>query len=203
MKQAHSAKIALTRAIENEVERMDMAGLLSLAHSLNVPIPAAAKAVRGAGRRAASGPPAQSDRILRGSGIGRVVSVAEGGRKLDLITVDNESADWIAGEFVGAVDLVERLKISRGTLDNWRKAKKIIALRKGLRNFVYPLRQFEARRPVPGIDAILPFFSTSEEAWEWLTIPNRMTGDRMPIECLRAGDIGVVTGAAEGAFDYA
>lgn len=29
MKQAHSAKIALTRAIENEVERMDMAGLLS------------------------------------------------------------------------------------------------------------------------------------------------------------------------------
>lgn len=203
MTQAHSAKVALTRAIENKVERMDMAGLLRLAQSLNVPIPTAAKAARAADRRAAARPVPDDENILRGSGIGAVISAAEGGRRLDAITVDDEAADWIESDFSGAVELVKKLKISRGTLDNWRKARKVIALHKGLRNFVYPLRQFEERRPIPGIDVVARLFSTSEEAWEWLVLPNSMTGGKAPIESLRAGDIGAVAEAAEGAFDYA
>ncbi|WP_194954884.1 antitoxin Xre/MbcA/ParS-like domain-containing protein [Sphingopyxis solisilvae] len=203
MKQAHSAKLALTRAIENKVERMDMAGLLRLAQTLNVAIPTAAKAARGSDRRAQARPAQADANTLRGSGIGAVISAAEGGKRLDAITVDDEAADWIDSEVAGALDLVKRLKISRGTLDNWRNAKKVIALPKGIRNFVYPLRQFEERRPVPGIDVVARCFSTPEEAWEWLVLPNRMTGGKAPIESLRAGDIGTVAGAAEGALDYA
>ncbi|WP_338692197.1 MULTISPECIES: hypothetical protein [Bradyrhizobium] len=93
---------------------------------------------------------------------------------------------------LGAGELVNRLNISRGTLDNWRKANKIIALRKGLRNFLYPLRQFERRRPVEGLDVIAPFFTSPEETWEWLVSPNRMTSGKPPIDKLRDGDLPLV-----------
>ncbi|MBO9707443.1 MAG: hypothetical protein J7521_04435 [Caulobacter sp.] len=202
-KQAHPGRVALTRAIESKVERMDMAGLIELASTLKVPVPAAAKALSGRERKPFVRTPARESKILQGSGVGPVVSAAEGGRLLDAITVDDESADWIESELVGAGELVEQLSISRGTLDNWRKAKKIIALRKGLRNFVYPLRQFERRRPVDGLDVVAAFFTSDEEAWEWLVAPNRMTGGKPPVEALRDGDVPAVTSAAASAFDYA
>jgi len=204
MKQAHPARAALTRAIESKVERMDMAGLLALATALKVPVPAAAvKATGGRERKPVARPSNGEGGVLSGSGIGPVVSAAEGAKRLDAITIDDDAADWAESDLVGAGDLVDRLNISRGTLDNWRKAGKIIALRKGLRNFVYPLRQFERRRPVEGLDLIAPYFASAEEAWEWLVAPNRMTGGRMPIEALRDGDVSAVTDAAAGAFDYA
>jgi hypothetical protein len=203
VKQAHPARAALTRAIENKVEQMDMAGLLDLAMALKVPVPAAAKAIRGRERKPVARSSARESKVLQGSGIGPVVSAAEGSKLLDAITVDDESADWMESDFVGAGELAERLNISRGTLDNWRKAGKIIALRKGLRNFVYPLRQFERRRPVEGLDLVAAIFASPEEAWEWLVAPNRMTDGKPPIEVLRDGNVPAVTSAAEGAFDYA
>lgn len=198
-KRANPIRIALTRAIGSRVERMDMAGLLDLAAALQVPVPAAAKAEL----KPRSRPSARKARVLQGSGIGPIVSAAEGNRRLDAITIDDDTADWIDSDVVGAGELVERLEISRGTLDNWRKANKIVALRKGLRNFVYPLRQFERRRPVPGLDRVASFFASPEETWEWLVAPNRMTGGKPPVEKLRDGDVTMVTHAAEGAFDYA
>ena len=203
LKHAHSARTALTKAIESKVERMDMAGLLELAIALNVPVPASAKAIRGHEPKPVTRPPVLTDRVLQGSGIGPVVSAAEGGRLLDAITVDNEASDWVESDLIGAGDLVNRLNISRGTLDNWRKANKIIALRKGLRNFLYPLRQFERRRPVEGLDVIASLFTSPEETWEWLVAPNRLTDDKPPIDKLRDGDVALVKSAAEGAFDYA
>ena len=202
-KQVHPGRIALTRAIESKVERMDMAGLIELASTLKVPVPAAAKALRGRERKPLVRAPAHESKILQGSGVGPVVSAAEGSKLLDAITVDDGSADWIESDLVGAGELAERLSISRGTLDNWRKAKKIIAFRKGLRNFVYPLRQFERRRPVEGLDLVAPFFTSDEEAWEWLVAPNRMTEGKPPVEALRDGKVPAVTSAAASAFDYA
>jgi hypothetical protein len=202
-KQAHQAKVALTRAIESRVERMDMAGLIELAATLKVPVPATAKALRRREQKPLTHSSGREETVLQGSGIGPVVSASEGSRLLDAITVDDESTDWAESDLVGAGELVQRLQISRGTLDNWRKANKIIALRKGLRNFLYPLRQFERRRPVEGLDLVAPFFASPEEAWEWLVAPNRMTDGKPPIEKLRDGDVPVVTSAAEGAFDYA
>jgi hypothetical protein len=202
-RQMNPAKVALTKAIEDKVERMDLASLFELATTLNVRVPAAAKSLLPRTRKPASGAPARGERILQGGGIGPVVSASEGARLLDAITVDDGSADWIESDLVGAGELVERLSISRGTIDNWRRSNKIVALRKGLRNYLYPLRQFERRRPVAGLDEVATFFSSPEEAWEWLVAPNRMTGGQPPIEKLRERHVAMVTSAAAGAFDYA
>ncbi|MBT2335024.1 hypothetical protein J7E49_14040 [Variovorax paradoxus] len=203
LKQAHPAKAALAKAIESKVERMDMAGLLRLAVTLNIPVPASAKAVRGREQKPVMRPSRPTDKVLQGHGIGPVVSAAEGGRLLDAITVDDEARDWVESDLVGAGELANQLNISRGTLDNWRKANKIIALRKGLRNFLYPLRQFDRRKPVEGLDLIAPLFTSPEETWEWLVAPNRMTGGKPPIDKLREGNVSLVRSAAEGALDYA
>jgi len=208
MKQEQPAKAALTKAIESKIGRMDMAGLLALAVTLKVPVPPSAKATHAKAKRVrerkpVTPPATPKDKVLRGSGIGPIVSAAEGGRLLDAITVDDEASDWVESDLVGAGELVNRLDIARGTLDNWRKANKIIALRKGRRNFLYPLRQFERRRPVQGLDVIVPLFTSPEETWEWLVAPNQMTDGKPPIDTLRDGDVALVKSAAEGAFDYA
>lgn len=202
-RQANPAKIALTKAIEDKVERMDLASLFELATSLDVRVPAAAKALLPRAAKPAVDKPSQEDRVLQGGGVGPVVSASEGARLLDQITVDVDAADWVESDLVGAGDLVQRLNISRGTIDNWRKSSKIVALRKGLRNYLYPLRQFELRRPVAGLDKVAPFFASPEETWEWLVAPNRMTEGKPPIEKLRERDVAMVTSAAAGAFDYA
>lgn len=186
---SHPTRAALTKAIERKVERMPLRDLVELASLLKVAVPAVA-------------PPAEG-RVLAGDGVGPVVSATEGARRLDAITVDDETADWAASELVGAGDLVRRLGIARGTLDNWRKAGKVIALRKGVRNFVYPLRQFDRRRPVEGLAAVAEHFASAEETWEWLIAPNRMTDGKTPIDALHAGDVRSVVSAAAGALDYA
>ena len=146
----------------------------------------------------------QPHRVLRGSGMGPLVSREEGGRLIDAITVDNDSTDWVESELFGTADLSERIKVSRGTIDNWRKAGKVIALRKGLRNYVYPIRQFDRRAPLPGLRQVANHFSSLEAAWEWLVAPNAMTGGQAPIDMLGSGDRAVegVVRAAEGALDY-
>lgn len=202
LKQTRPTRAVLAKAIESKVERMDLAGLLELAVTLNVRVPGLGQAAPLRERKNASSLREQKDFVLQGSGIGPVTSVAEGAQLLDAITVDNASSDWIGSDLVGAGQLADQLNISRGTLDNWRKANKIVALRKGLRNFVFPLRQFERRRPVEGLDVIAPLFVSPEEAWEWLVTPNRMTDGKPPIDKLHDGDISLVKSAAEGAFDY-
>jgi len=202
VKRSHLTRAALTRAIESEVERMPLHDLIELASSLNIPVPAATVAVRRREPKSLSSSAYSEGRLLQGNGVGPVVSAAAGGRLLDAITVDDEAADWAESELVGAGDLVYRLGIARGTLDNWRKAGKVIALRKGLRNFLYPLRQFDRRRPVEGLDKVMKHFASAEEAWEWLVAPNRMTDGKAPIDALHAGNLRSVVSAAAGAFDY-
>jgi hypothetical protein len=66
VKQAHLAWVASTKAIENKVEQMDMAGLLDLAMALKVPVPAVAKAIRGHERKLVTRPSARASKVLRG-----------------------------------------------------------------------------------------------------------------------------------------
>lgn len=194
---------ALTQAIETKVHKLDMDALVKLATELRVTVPGQIKAARTRRNLRPTQAPAPDQIMLKGGGIGPIVSAAEGARALDAITEDDTSSDWAESVLLGAGPLVGRLKISRTTLDNWRKAQKIIAIRKGLRNFVYPVRQFERLKPVDGLDAVSALFSSPEEAWEWLVAPNRMTDDRAPIELLRDHDIDRVVDAAKGALDYA
>lgn len=201
LKPSHLTRAALTKAIESKVERMPLHDLVELASTLKVAVPAV-KAIRRREPKSVPSSAPSEGRVLQGDGVGPVVSAAEGGRLLDAITVDDEAAEWAESELVGAGDLAQRLSIARGTLDNWRKAGKVIALRKGLRNFVYPIRQFDRRRPVVGLDEVAEHFSSAEETWEWLVAPNRMTGGKAPIDALHAGDVRGVVSAAAGAFDY-
>lgn len=202
LKPSHLTRAVLTKAIESKVERMPLHDLVELASTLKVAVPTVAKTVCRRRPQSVSASTSSGGRVLQGGGVGPVVSAAEGGRLLDAITVDNEAADWVEGEVVGAGDLVKRLSIARGTLDNWRRAGKVIALRKGLRNFVYPLRQFDRRRPVEGLDEVARHFASAEETWEWLVAPNRMMDGKAPIDALHVGDVRGVVSAASGAFDY-
>lgn len=203
-KRAGTARLALAQAIESKVHRLDMDSLLKLAADLNVKVPTNLTKARRSQRHS----PTQQDDgkeppILAGEGVGPVVSAAEGSRLLGAIAVDDDSADWVESELLGAGELVKRLEISRGTLDNWRKAGKIIAFRKGLRNYVYPIRQFHHLRPIDGLDCVTAHFSSPEESWEWLVSPNKMTQGKPPIEMLRDGGVEPVVVAAAGAFDFA
>lgn len=203
LKPSRLTRAALTKAIESKVERMPLQDLVKLASALKIAVPAAAETIRRREPKAAEPPAAPRGRVLQGAGVGPVVSAAEGGRLLDAITIEEEAADWVESELIGAGALVRRLSIARGTLDNWRKAGKVVALRKGLRNFIYPVRQFDRHRPVEGLDQVAEHFTSPEEAWEWLVAPNRMTDGKAPIDALRAGKVKSVVSAAAGAVDYA
>lgn len=141
-------------------------------------------------------------RKLAGGGLGKLLSNAEGAARLDAITVEDEGDQWAETELLGAGEMAERLGVARTSLDNWRRAHKILAFRKGVRNYVYPVRQFERLAPIEGLDRVRVHFSDDETAWEWLVTPNRHTDTVAPIERLRKGKVDEVARAAEGALDY-
>jgi hypothetical protein len=161
--------------------------------------------MRVAKRSAAKGSELSPDTVLvlQGGGVGEVLSIEEGRRRLDALTVDSDVTDWIGSTVVDASDVVQLLSISLDTLEDWRSANRIIGLRSRSRGFVYPVRQFDNHQPIQGLDRVVPFFVSPEVAWEWLVIPNRMTRGMAPVDVLRDGDVEMVAGAAEGALDCA
>jgi hypothetical protein len=140
--------------------------------------------------------------VMKGSGLGLLVSLQEGKALLDEITVDDDSTDWAASEILGVAAIAEKLGISSATLDLWRGNGTVIAFRKDAHEFVYPERQFEHSRPIEGLDRVAGYFASPEEAWEWLVTPNPYTDSAAPVDRLRSGHIEEVFRAAEGAHDY-
>ena len=138
---------------------------------------------------------------LPGGGIGGVVSKDEGRRRLDALTVDDESADWAESGLVGADTLSDQIGVSTDTILAWHQAGKVLAFASG-RGDLYAVRQFQESQPVAGIDQVASHFPSPEEAWEWLIAPNRMTGGKPPIDLLRQGEIDAVVGAAQGRLDF-
>ena len=142
-------------------------------------------------------------RDLMGEGLGEVTSAEAGRTALDAITVDDDTTDWARSDLLGAVDAAGLLGVARSTLDNWRKEGRVLAFAKGVRNFVYPVEQFEGSKPVDGLREVRARFPSDESAWEWLVTSNRLTGNAPPLEWLRTGHQNEVSRAAEGALDYA
>jgi hypothetical protein len=140
---------------------------------------------------------------LDGRGHGALLSVTEGGRRLDAISQAMAPEEWAESEVLGPEALSERLGVSRGTIHNWRRQGEIIALRKGLRNHVYPLRQFVSGRPADGLAQVLAAVGDHEEAWEWLIAPNELTRAEPPLDLLRRGEVEGVLRAAAGLSDFA
>ena len=141
-------------------------------------------------------------RKLAGGGLGKLVSEAQGQSRLDAITVEDDPSPSPATETLGAGEMAIALGVARASLDNWRRAHKILALRKGVRNYVYPTRQFDRRAPVEGLDRVRAHFSDDETAWDWLVTANPYTDGAAPLDRLRKGKIEEVVRAAEGALDY-
>lgn len=154
------------------------------------------------------GPPDPSRRkagkvlVIHGSGLGPLISLEEGKARLEEITVDDDSTDWAATELLETDSMAARLGVSVATLDDWRADGKAVAFQNASAGFVYPARQFEQARPIEGLDQVMGYFLSPEEAWEWLVTPNLYTGSTAPIDRLRSKHIEEVIRAAEGALEF-
>ena len=140
---------------------------------------------------------------LVGGGHGDLIGVEEGARQLDAVTEAAAPEAWAKSELLGPEAVIERLGVSRSTLHNWRRGGRVIALRKGLRNNVYPIRQFSGNAPLAGIAETLATMSDPEEAWGWLVTPNGYTDDEPPLALLERGQVEAVRQAADSALDFA
>jgi hypothetical protein len=139
--------------------------------------------------------------MLAGKGHGERVGMQEGLRRLHPVTAPAE--EWAESPLLGPDELSRQLKITRGTLHNWRRDHRVVALSKGIRNHVYPVRQFVGSKPVEGIAQLLEFFGKPDTVWEWLIATNAHTGGRPPIEWLREGKVTEVLEAASSELDFA
>lgn len=197
---SHSAALAaVTELFQEKVKELKLSSLRRLASALQEPQTGAEDIVHAVETAASDGPPA---RVLKGSGLGELVPRDAGDAAIEALAVDVDDKDWALSELLGAGETAERIGVARTSLDNWRRAHKVIAFRKGVRNFLYPVRQFERRGPVEGIDRVRAQFEDDGVAWEWLVAANPATGDLAPIDWLRKGKVDDVVRAAEGAFDY-
>jgi hypothetical protein len=140
---------------------------------------------------------------LVGSGHGPLISLSEGTRRLMAAAETAAPESWAASELLGPEAMVERLGVSRSTLHNWRKSGRVIALRKGLRNHLYPVRQFASKAPLAGIADVLAVMADPEEAWEWLITPNTYTDGEPPLALLERGQVTAVQRAADSMLDFA
>src|SRR4051794_35988683 len=168
------SRVVLRRLIAQKVQTLGDADLRRLAAELRITVPdgtalptelETAKAMhRERGTRAQRLALSTDDhggvRELSGSGVGQTIGLEEGRAGLDALTIEDTSSDWASSELLGAGETAARLEVARATLDNWRNAGKVVAFRKGVRNYVYPIRQFERFGPIEGLDRVLAQFPT-------------------------------------------
>jgi hypothetical protein len=140
---------------------------------------------------------------LVGGGHGELIDEAEGARRLDAISENVPLEAWADSDLLGPEAAAVRLGVSRSTLHNWRRDGRVIALRKGLRNHVYPARQFAGTAPLSGIADVLAAMGDPDEAWEWLVTPNAHTEGDAPLALLERGQLEAVRRAADSSLDFA
>lgn len=140
---------------------------------------------------------------LAGGGRGALIEEEEGARRLDAVAETASPEIWAESDLLGPEAMIEHLGVSRSTLHNWRRDGRVIALRKGLRNHVYPVRQFAGKAPLAGIAEVLAVIANPDEAWEWLVTPNTYTDDEPPLALLERGQIEAVQRAADSSVDFA
>jgi hypothetical protein len=140
---------------------------------------------------------------LAGGGHGALIDAKEGARRLNAVAETTAPESWAESELLGPEAMVERLGVSRSTLHNWRRDGRVIALRKGLRNHVYPVRQFAGQAPLAGIAEALAVMADPDETWEWLVTPNTYTEGEPPLILLERGQVKAVQRAADSALDFA
>src|SRR5260221_8876064 len=101
-------------------------------------------------------------------------------------------------DMLTAAQLAATLGVQRQTVDNWRKAGKLLALGRGRRGYIYPAWQVRDHRPLAGLRAVLAALGPDDpwRAHRFLTSPEPRLADRVPIDMLRAGEVDAVVQAA-------
>lgn len=88
---------------------------------------------------------------------------------------------------------------SRQSVHNWLGGGRIVGWKGAKRGYVFPAKQLDERgRPLPGLEAVLPYFDSRYSAWRWLTDRHTALGGARPIEMLRRNDVASVQTAARG-----
>lgn len=135
----------------------------------------------------------------RGSGLGDVLSLAEGRARLAAYVAPKPMEDW-AGPVGGASDIEAQLGVKRTTLSTWYKQGAVVGLLRGQRKLAYPVEQFIDGRPLQGIAAILSVAPDARSAWLWMRQPHGALDGQTPLAALRAAKQGQVSAIARRDF---
>lgn len=136
----------------------------------------------------------------KGTGLGALVDIEEGRRRLSDYAIDVPLEDW-AGPLAGSSALMADMGIARSTLHDWQRRGEVVALLKGARKHVFPLAQFVDGRPAQGIREILEIVDSPRRAWFWMVKPSPLLGDKRPIDLLKQDRRQEVVDAARTVFD--
>lgn len=136
--------------------------------------------------------------VSRGAGLGELLDIEEGRRRLAEVTIAARLEDW-AGPVAGPGDIEKLFGTKRSTLHDWHKRGAIIGLLKGERKHVFPLAQFVDGRPVEGMSLVTKIICNPRAAWLWLIQPKPSLGGA-PLEKLKSGHLDEVLTAADRDF---
>lgn len=104
----------------------------------------------------------------------------------------------LAGGLMNSEEAAKLLGLTRQAVDKRRLANKLIAIPRGQRAFGYPVCQFDAKGPLPGLDQMLGALGP-HDGWMLLTFllsPNGNLDGRTPADLLRRGEVSAVSRAA-------
>lgn len=139
---------------------------------------------------------------LAGAGVGRTIPVEEGRASIQSMASEDASDGW-AGSDLAELDVAAiRLGVPATKLAEWRDADDLIKLRSSSGAELYPLLQFSAGVPAPGLGAVTAHFPDREEAWAWLAAPNSLLRGERPIDGLHDGHVTDVLRAAAGVLAF-
>ena len=136
--------------------------------------------------------------VSRGAGLGKLLDIEEGRRRLAEVAIPARLEDW-AGPVAGPGDIEKLFGTKRSTLHDWHKRGAVIGLLKGERKHVFPLAQFVDGRPVEGMPQVTKIIRNPRAAWLWLIQPKPSVGG-VPLERLKSGHLDEVLAAAERDF---
>ncbi|ADO76089.1 conserved uncharacterized protein [Stigmatella aurantiaca DW4/3-1] len=105
------------------------------------------------------------------------------------------------GGSVGASDLAKLLEVTRQTVDDRRKAGKLLGVERGKHGYAYPIWQVsEEGQPLKGLEEVLAALR-DHDTWSklnfFLSKDPRLPEHKHPLDALRAGEVDKAVGIAK------
>lgn len=122
---------------------------------------------------------------MLGSGLGEVLSPAEGDARLSAFATPTPIEEW-AGPVGSAKDIEAQFGIDWDTLSTWHNNGAVVGLYLGQDKLAYPLEQFIDSRPLQGLSGVVTAAPDARSAWLWLRQPHGALNGEAPLALLRA-----------------